>query len=113
MIVHFFAKVIYVNTMLRTIMSNKGIKFGRPNDERIDKIRSGNIGKTVSDETRQKMSNAHKGKSKSGKVNWEIVKVIRMMKEAGFNTNQIQKKFPFLTKVTIRHIIAKRTWKDD
>lgn len=78
--------------------------------ERIDKIRKGNLGKKRSPEVRKNMRKAHIGKSKTGNVDWEKVNKIRMLSQEGKTRREICNLFPELTYHTIADIVSYRTW---
>ena len=75
------------------------------------KIKLSLLGKKKSAETRTKMSISHSGKSRSGKINWPLVRTIRQLYLTR-PRKYLYKVFHTLTPSTINDIIANRTWKD-
>ena len=80
-------------------------------EETKKKISEAMKGKRHSESTRQKQAQSHKGKSRTGKVTWQIVERIRDYFRMGYTRKQIYSLYPQLTSSTINDIIAERTWK--
>lgn len=82
----------------KAIKNNPGFKFSKDNN--------------IASEAGKKGGKANRGISKTGKVNWTIVKNIRTDFTNGVSRKIIKEKFSFLTSGTINDIIAHRTWKE-
>jgi DNA-binding HxlR family transcriptional regulator len=86
-------------------------KLKKHSEATKQKISRAMAGRIVSEETKQKQSISHRGRSRTGLVNQTIVERIRDLFRMGIAKKQIYSSFPQLTPSTINDIIAERTWK--
>lgn len=99
-------------------LANLGKIHGTPPEDRREAISESNktfwknMTKEQYEERRKNMSKAHKGKSRTGLVNWKIVKDIRRMDREGYKARDIKAKYPQIHSATISDIKAHRTWKE-
>ena len=63
-----------VETRLKKSLSHKGVKLGPMNEETKQKLSEANKGKTLSEETKQKLSEANKGKTLSEETKQKLRK---------------------------------------
>lgn len=76
--------------------------------ERIERIRLGNLGKKRSAETKQRMIMTRLGKLN---LTVEDVREIRRLRDQGKGGEYLQKKFPFVDRLVLLDLAARRTYK--
>ena len=105
------------NASINNLLNNKTWKnINKPpiikvlSDESRNRMSDAHKNKIVSDETRRKMSNVKSGKKYAAKLNWDIVNKIREKYNNGISKEELSLEFS-ISKINIYYIVTYRTWK--